>query len=357
MVNSSSLSSSSDSSEEEQEEEKPAEEVAKSPPVPKEDESEYEYETSEGDAETPAPPGMGSVTGSKTTVRKEAKKTIREKSEPKAVKPKASEGVSPERASGSGVKAAQDKGSESEEKDGGKGSGLPRRKDSEARKFQETKIHLEAQVPERIRKALEEASTFEEYKGRRTFTYLHLFSGRKDRIAETLAKRCREAGLRISIESLDKDRDHEVDFTSEATYQGIGSSIDSGEWDGFHSYIPSETFDRRRHDKLDKELPPVRSGECIYGYPSNTKEMQEEADIGTTMAAQTTWLYERQVQCQKRRKLPEVATLQSPPGTVESGSVWDLPEVKAVMKTSMASMVEYNTCQFQTKQKERNFTP
>ena len=374
MVNSSSLSSTSSSSEEGEGEEAVEEKsgspplrkeetavsaAPKSPPVPKKEESEYEYETTEEEAETPAPPGMGSVTGT-TTVK--CKKGDRSKKELKVEKEEASgnkERNEPDRSRSRGHKMKTYEGEPSSSARGsgdtdppGRGEGMTR----EVRQ-QEIKIHLDAQIPERVMRALGKSESFEDFKGRRAFTFLHMFSGEQDVITPVLANKCKEAGLRLKAEALDHEKDNDVDFQAESSYQGIGDTIDAGEWDYIHLAPPSTSFDRARHRGDAREEAPVRSGEHIYGYPTNGQKEQDEADAGTQMSAQAAWLYEKQVQCQRRRKVPELATMQSPPGNIESGSAWDLPEVKAVVKNTGSSVIEYNTCQYQSQLKERQFLP
>ena len=227
----------------------------------------------------------------------------------------------------------------------------------EEAKTTEVKIHTEAQVPPRVRRSLEKAKTLADFKELRVFTFLHLFAGPKDILGDSIRKKAKEAGLEVHVEGLDRKMDPGMDLSTETSYRKIGESIDAGERDGYHAGFPCGSFSRARHNKRGEGPPPVRSGSYIYGFEDNSREQQREADRGTLMASQSTWLYEKQTASQKRRKVPEVSLLENPPGSTESGSAWDLPEVKSVVKSTGASIAEFNTCQYQSQLKERWYKP
>ena len=71
------------------------------------------------------------------------------------------------------------------------------------------------------------------------------------------------------------------------------------------------------------------------------------------MAVRSGWLHQRQVEFFQRRAVPEVSTLENPPGAENTGSAWDLPELQAVIADTSSSSVEFNTCAYQTKLKQR----
>ena len=225
------------------------------------------------------------------------------------------------------------------------------------RRVSEVKIHLDAEVPDRVARALRKSETLEDYRRNRVFTYLHMFAGPEDMLKKSIMKKAAEVGLKSEVESLDRKQDPALDLTTEASYQTIGQSVDQGEWDGFHSGFPCGSFSRARHNRRGQGPPPVRDASNIYGYDTNTKEMQREADAGTLMASQSGWIYERQVLSQRRRKVPEIGTMENPPGSKESGSAWDLPELKQALKSTSGSVAEFNTCQYQSKLKARWYKP
>ena len=75
------------------------------------------------------------------------------------------------------------------------------------------------------------------------------------------------------------------------------------------------------------------------------------------MAAQSSWLYQAQVENMRARGIPEVATLENPPGDSTCGSGWMLPEVVQFLNETNADLIEYNICAFQTKQNSRRYKP
>eukprot|EP00435_Cladocopium_sp_Y103_P055845 s804_g18.t1 len=214
-------------------------------------------------------------------------------------------------------------------------------------------------VPDRVKKALEKSSSFDEFRKNRPFRFLHMFSGEKDQLGESLKKEAKAARLEIYVESLDRKRDHELNLASHETYDVIDQAIEGEEFDAFHSGFPCSSFSkvRWRHAPGASGPMPVRSADHIYGLPGNSVHQQKEADEGTLMATRSAWLHQKQIKACKRRKVPETSTLENPPGSKDSGSAWDLPEIQEVMKVTRSSSVEFNTCAYQTKLKKRWFKP
>ena len=68
---------------------------------------------------------------------------------------------------------------------------------------------------------------------------------------------------------------------------------------------------------------------------------------------------ERQIENPRGRGVPEVATVENPPGseTMFEGPAWTLPEVKEIMDRIEAHAVEFNTCAFMSRVKVRFFKP
>lgn len=75
------------------------------------------------------------------------------------------------------------------------------------------------------------------------------------------------------------------------------------------------------------------------------------------MATRSAWLHEKQVKTCRRRAVPEVSTLENPPGAENTGSAWDLPEIKDGLGNTQSSSVEFNTCAYQTKLRCRWYKP
>ena len=97
--------------------------------------------------------------------------------------------------------------------------------------------------------------------------------------------------------------------------------------------------------------PPVRNLEWIYGLPSNSVQQQDEADRGSVFAIRTTQTLGEIIQSQRRRKVPEAATLENPPGSESQteGSMWALPETADFMERFDCAKAWFNTCAYQQK--------
>ena len=113
------------------------------------------------------------------------------------------------------------------------------------------------------------------------------------------------------------------------------------------AFLQGEAYDETRDIicEIPKECgyPPE-----IYGLAGNSKEMQQKADEGTLLATRSVGLMEAQLQSSKRRQTPPVATLENPPGDLEKGSAWMLPEVMKFMKGQSVEVAEFNTCAYMT---------
>ena len=212
-------------------------------------------------------------------------------------------------------------------------------------------------IPERIKKALEGAKTFEEYRKARAFRFLHLYSGPRDILAREVQAAAEKARLRVETLSLDKKKDPMIDLGAVQTHEVLREEVRNGEWDATHSGFPCGSFSRVRHKAAPGMPGPVRDASNIYGYPGNGPREQAEADRGTMMAVQSGWLMEEQVESCRRRKVPPTSTLENPPGDDQVGSAWHLPEIKLSLKKSNSSIAQFNTCSFQTKQKTRWYKP
>ena len=212
-------------------------------------------------------------------------------------------------------------------------------------------------VLDRVLKALKGAKDFDEFRKHRPFRFLHMFSGEVDQLGIAIKAEAAKARLEVYVEALDRKKDKELNLASPIIYKEIGRSISDGEWDGFHSGFPCSSFSRVRWRDSPGGPLPVRSAAHIYGLPGNTHAQQREADDGTLMATQSAWLHEKQVNSCKRREIPEVSTLENPPGAENTGSAWDLPEVKDALTATRSSSVEFNTCAYQSKLKRRWFKP
>ena len=158
-------------------------------------------------------------------------------------------------------------------------------------------------------------------------------------------EKAKQENLQVEIVSLDKKRDG-VDLSKMEPYNSILEQTKEGEYDGFHSGFPCNTFSVARWNPVPGRPPPLRSGSEIYGLAGNTKEMQEQADEGTMLAVRSVWLAEAQIQSSKRRQTPPIATLENPPGNEEKGSAWKLPEVIKFMEGKSVETADFNMCAY-----------
>lgn len=65
------------------------------------------------------------------------------------------------------------------------------------------------------------------------------------------------------------------------------------------------------------------------------------------------------IQSQRRRGVPNVGTLENPPGseTREGGPAWALPELIVFAERLQTTTAVFNTCAFQDKMKDKWFKP
>ena len=212
-------------------------------------------------------------------------------------------------------------------------------------------------VPSRVQEALNKAGSFEEYRRERVFRYLHLYSGPEDVLGRQLKEEAKKNGIQVMVLSLDRKKDKSLDLADPENHEMIKKEVAEGLWDGSHIGFPCNSFSRARHNYMEGMPPPVRDAAHIYGLPSNEKRAQEEADRGTLMAVQSGWIHEEQVKVARRRLVPPVSTLENPPGDDRAGSAWMLPEMQEALRCTKAYEVQFNTCAYQSKLKERWYKP
>lgn len=184
-------------------------------------------------------------------------------------------------------------------------------------------------VPARVQEALDKAKDFGEFRDLRTFVFVHYFSGPEDKLAEAIVRTAEKAGLKVEVISLDIKIDKNADLSKLEVYELWEARVEQGELDGSHAGFPCGSFSRVRWVPGEGLPPPVRSLEEIYGLSSNDESQQREADRGTLLASRSAWLMQKQVKSQRDRGVPEVATLENPPGSKDQheGPAWKLPEL------------------------------
>ena len=193
---------------------------------------------------------------------------------------------------------------------------------------------------------LKESNEFVEFKARRKFRFVHLFSGPHDVLKSALMEEAGREGVLVTVESYDREGDGRHDLAADSPYDEILGSADS--IDGYHSGFPCGSFSMVRN--REGGPPPVRSRLEPYGLSTNDRKQQAEADKGTVLAVRSTIIAAEVLDCQRRKKLGEVATLENPPGS-ESGvdlPAWLLPEVRSFMQKYQTTSARFNTCRYQT---------
>lgn len=96
---------------------------------------------------------------------------------------------------------------------------------------------------------------------------------------------------------------------------------------------------------------------CSSHLRATVKREEGPSDKGTVKAVQSGWIHEEQVKVARRRMVPPVSTLENPPGDDQAGSAWMLPEMQEALACTKSYEVQFNTCAYQTKLKERWYKP
>ena len=211
--------------------------------------------------------------------------------------------------------------------------------------------------PLRVTQCLQEAGTFSEFREARVFTFLHLFSGEEDVLAEALVTAGKKEAINVHVTSVDRAGSNCVDLSKDQPFGEILDDVRGGLFDGGHAGFPCGSFSMVRHRPGGP--PPVRSLAHIYGLPTNNPSQQREADNGTVLAIRSLQVISELIQAQRLRKVPDCGTLENPPGSdnMSEGPAWQLPEFLDGLKKLGAVLAKFNTCAYQMKFKKRWFKP
>ena len=110
-----------------------------------------------------------------------------------------------------------------------------------------------------------------------------------------------------------------------------------------------------RHHNVPGRPGSVRNKRNIHGLPGNTPAQQAEADKGTRMATQAAEIYEAEINSCIARRVSPLGLLENPPGSEESGSAWNVPQVDACPQRTPGKKIRY--CAYQLKEKLRFLKP
>lgn len=114
-------------------------------------------------------------------------------------------------------------------------------------------------APERVQEVLKQAESFEDYKKKRVFRYLRLFSGPEDVLGRELKEEAKRNGMQVMVLALDKKKDKDLDLAKPESQELIQKEVIDGMWDGTHSGFPCGSFSRARHNQ---EGGTTASSEC-----------------------------------------------------------------------------------------------
>eukprot|EP00435_Cladocopium_sp_Y103_P072900 s399_g41.t1 len=204
---------------------------------------------------------------------------------------------------------------------------------------------VDIHIPRRVLTKLEQAKSFSEFRDARAFRFLHMYSGPHDVLAESLKRECERHQLKFQAISLDQKIDPGIDLSTPENRETLEEEIISCEFDYFHAGFPCNTFSRARWNP-GKGPKALRSAAEIYGLSTNTESQQQQADRGTVMATSASHLMKKQCHSCKARGIPEMATLENPPGDERAGSAWELPEIKRDLEEIGGELVDFHTCAY-----------
>ena len=95
-------------------------------------------------------------------------------------------------------------------------------------------------LPKRVSQALSESKTFAEFKEKRKFIYVHLFSGPQDVLGQAITKMANLDGMQVEVRAFDKEApEHRVDLAAEQPFHDNLDAARGGLVDGSHAVFPA----------------------------------------------------------------------------------------------------------------------
>ena len=198
----------------------------------------------------------------------------------------------------------------------------------------------------------QEAATFEEYLEKRTFLFLHHFSGCDgDVLATELLRQAEIEDVKLKVISIDREAGT-GDLLQDHPYQEHLRWAQEGRVDGYHAGFPCTSFSRPRWRPCPGYPGPVRSKLCPYGLQNNSPSQQEECDRGTILAARAANMG-KEVEAHKKpgETIGPFSTLENPPESdhAQHLSAWELMEIKAYTDLVGILNANFHTCAYQQK--------
>ena len=193
--------------------------------------------------------------------------------------------------------------------------------------------------------AAEGATSWEEFRGRRLFRFVHWFAGTaRFGVGEAVVAEASKHGLRAEHISLDRDRDG-VDLAADEPAESHLAWAREHKVDGAHAGFPCSTFSRLRFREQPGMPGPVRDLEHMRGLPSNTPAQQKEADVGWLLAARSATFMDAVRSSARERSVQAVATLENPlPSGPPYPSAFFVDEVAAFLQDEESEAAEFNSC-------------
>lgn len=107
----------------------------------------------------------------------------------------------------------------------------------------------EAKLPDRVKEALNGVSSFEEYRRKRVFKYLHVYSGPEDVLGKAIKAEATKERRGCEVTSLDKLVNKDLDMTDVNQHRELCQEVRAGEYDGMHAGFPCCSFSVARWSK------------------------------------------------------------------------------------------------------------
>ena len=198
----------------------------------------------------------------------------------------------------------------------------------------------------RAARALDKATSLEEFLEHREFAFLHYFAGvARFGLGEAVVQAARQHGLRAIHVSPDKARDG-TDLLADEPYASHLEQAKVGEFDGGHSGWPCSSFSRLRFRAVPGMPGPVRDAQHLLGFPWNTPAQQAEAQRGTDGALRSISILTAIAESAISRGVDPVATGENPlpDGDPRMPSSFHLAPVLAFTSAAGVETGEFNTC-------------
>ena len=200
---------------------------------------------------------------------------------------------------------------------------------------------------------------FEEYLNGRTFTFVHPYSGREDRLSDAIRKEAQKRGVKVRTVSVDQLQG--ADLLGPQPFEEHLEMAKKGEIDGFHAGWPCTTFSRLRWRPSPSMPGPVRARWAPNGFASNTRSQQKECDEGTIMLARSLKIAEEVDLGRDKGAGSSFYTLENPPPSNhwEHISAWEMDETLRFIEAHHPLVVDFNTCYYEVDVEvgKRHFKP